>query len=836
VVNQGNQNFNILGQIGNDVTLDLVHGETYFRTGSSMAPGAIINLLGGAGSDGHIQVYAGDNGTGGLTAGTFNLDNGQDVTVAVLDAANGAPQYVNELGTQVNVLNSGTFTRDINGVITPIHGTLRGRRTDNTTDTGNDGMAYYKNVHLAEGATMQIESWDGVYMKYDLFLDGAVGGLVNTATDRNRVNNITGTGSSLLTISGWTRTHLTGAVNGANINWLSTECAQLDPGFRLNGNTLTMAATGNSWMDVLADPGPGKIVNTIDRNDGNIWDGRGSMYVMYGQSNADTVGDAGWGDGLQIDLGGQRRIEMMVADTLTPGQWNVNKLNAQINILDNVVGNYDARFRARRADNSDNANDKGMVYLTNVHMQEGAELRMRSDDGETGLVDLFLEGNAFLATLDGTDNNWVGKIEAEGTDKTLTLNHTNGRLELRGEVLGTANVLIDNPNGVTRIEEGFRLNGRTLTIKRSGWAPAELWPNADPGAGTIKVEGYSPDGGATWEGNGFEIRRGKGGDLAETFSTDLNIELSNERRINTMVRRDWNVERVNNVAAAITIMSDGNADTVDGILASRRSDFGGDDDGNTNGKVVYSNVTTQDGATLRLQTNDDRKVEVSNLTLLGNATVNNDTQNDNMATLTNVAGAGYDLTLTSQNSRLTHLNGSMTLNQLIVNGRAAMETGFVGTLANGFDVKGGAELTVNVPLNAAGSTVRTDGRLVIGNENLTGALTWENNSNMGLASNYSPTVDSAVNIQIAMANYAGTLTLNVNGTNIGAIWTDAASIISPIAGTATQINFRGGDRLLTLGNDTSGEIITGDKSIFIDRNLNIRSNNSYTLGTEIYSG
>jgi autotransporter-associated beta strand protein len=95
-------------------------------------------------------------------------------------------------------------------------------------------------------------------------------------------------------------------------------------------------------------------------------------------------------------------------------------------------------------------------------------------------------------------------------------------------------------------------------------------------------------------------------------------------------------------------------------------------------------------------------------------------------------------------------------------------------------------------------------------------------------------------VMIGVPGYNATLRIERDDALIGAVNSDAASLLSPIAGTAATLTFRGGNKLLQVGDDTV-PILTdlapgGSTAVVIDRDLTLAAPNTYTGGTTITSG
>jgi hypothetical protein len=924
--NEGNCEVSTYGNIGDGVTIELPRGWMFIEPGTTLSPTAVIRSTGdqgpgGIGEDSYIQIKAGGNGNVAqrLMDGEIVLAGRQDVNLQVNDVDSGVTPLVNELGTKVTVLNQGTYTRNINGVDQAINGWLITGRTEASTDKAVSGRSYYRNVHLAEGATVEIQRNDGTTIWADLFLDGDAGRLVNTNNDNeNRIMNITGTGSSLLTVIGTSRTHFGGTMSGANLAWDNSNCFHADDGFRLGGNTVALA---RAWMDMFSDPGAGYIdllnatgnnqlyhgrdkyvagsgdflyewgdgtvivagsdrelvlhsdsiplaergpdtnsqfaprfvnqfngtvivantnagrdlrlrgvyrqtdgvnyhggsrfndvrlengaevhfsenwcftymsvsltgplgtsgtISNYDGWDGGMWveniggnpdiagdetmylggtnayqvigqvsgvnlvktntnntrlrpgfdlngqsldvqagwidwftnpgtgtillnvgnqaDNTGSNFVYYGGSATDTIGENGWGGGLNVAMSHNTRIMLYnIDEPATAGVANVNKFEAAITISDDGNPNTtDARLSADRGVDS---NGIAIGHFSNVTVEAGARVAVQRQEDARLMADLYLQGDISIRSIG--DSYSLLTLHSTGDDKLATITKEGGghaTIDLTFD--GTVDAFLDSTDtGAIRIA-GLTLNGRTFTLARSGTQyTAEMWPSApDPGAGTIRVEGFF--NGSAYEGLGLEIRRGEDGSLPVAIGGATTIEVANGRMLRGFIRENT-TQLTQNIQALVHVIADGDAASTDAVLRSRKSDVA--DLGDVVGLVKFANVMLDDGAKLEVGQQDNAEIQIGGfgdgvVTLLGNATINNTA--GGRAKFGDVTGAGA-LTIQGGQTTFSGVLASAGLNAEtdVVIGASAL-LGLTGPM----DVAYGKTLTVNGAGNAAGLT------------------------------------------------------------------------------------------------------------------------------------
>ncbi|MCX5672891.1 MAG: PEP-CTERM sorting domain-containing protein [Planctomycetota bacterium] len=779
---------------------------------------------------------------------TINVDNGGGVRLFADRSASGAPRNINVLDSMIVIGNQGLNSDGANG-------RLRSDRQDPWSDVW--GKAVFMNVHLMDNAIVDVTRADAEIEVRNLYLDGGAGTYM-ARDDWDTLGNVTGTQffPSILNITGGARLFLNGTITNANINWNNSNCIELQPGFNLNGNTITRIGD-SGWMDFGngdVNRAPGRL--PFDPGSGTInWagGGDGNMYVYNGMNNYDSFGDNGWGAGLTINLGGGRRMNLLVQQAVNGGETNENRFEGRINIVDSAAG-LDAILRSW---NQGGGSGNPLAYFSNVHLYANSEVRL-----EDALLraDITLEDGDAMVSMDGNLWNPEIHVTASDTAKTLYINEVRQQdvnnfptPSVRLAMTGMANAAFDNTGGgATRLEGLLSLGGNTLMIQRTSNGlngdgrpyPIEMWATADdPGAGTILINGYWD--GAQWLGGGFEVRRGANGDLAQSLTPATKVDIMNGRMLRSMVCFSNGGQLVNTVAADITIKADADPMNVDGVLSGRQADWGG---GAVAGLVLYPNVTLEPYAGLEIRTDFGAPpyIQVGGtggngaIRLLGPAGLVNDSS-ETMIIVGDVTdeGNGYDFGLFG--SQRFHITNNVSVANLAVYGKAAIEPSATLNLTGGIAVQTGGELMMNAAYPAGTMVLNDKSKLILNHEVFTPKLLMAYDSvEVDLNVNVAWTVNgSNQKVLIGVPGYSATLTLNRDDASIGAINTDGASILSPIAGTAATIAFRGGDKLLGLGDETQAiltDLAVGGTAVVIDRNLTVCSPNTYSRGTTITSG
>ncbi|MFQ6048583.1 MAG: hypothetical protein ACE5K7_04395, partial [Phycisphaerae bacterium] len=270
------------------LTYEQVSSGLDLMAGTQLGPNAILANRGVQGGfrDGHIHIYAGQDGNSGdyLGGGLIILAGNQDVSVRAQDsAAAGHPEISNQAGTILNVVHTPIrFANDFNN-----------SNEDGWIDTNRDGadlafggVVQLDRVELEPGAWARLrpeDSFDLVVAELRVMgsgsaavldieadqdhtlqiknSDGSNDALYSAAPVGNaHIGNITGAdpGNVLSIYSGGNQFDLRGTLgidvvvtDGQNTR------ARLTEGFDLNGRTLTL---GGRDHRIYTDPGTGTIV------------------------------------------------------------------------------------------------------------------------------------------------------------------------------------------------------------------------------------------------------------------------------------------------------------------------------------------------------------------------------------------------------------------------------------------------------------------------------------------------------------------------------------------------------------------------------------------------
>jgi hypothetical protein len=274
-----------------------------------------------------------------------------------------------------------------------------------------------------EGAIVDVTRADAEIEIRNLYLDGNVG-TYQAWDDWDTLGNVTGTlpTPSTLNITAGSRLFMNGTITNANIAWNNTNCIELQPGFNLNGNTLTRIGD-SGWMDFGngdVNRAPGR--QPFDPGSGTInWGGAGdgNMYVYNGMNNYDNFGENGWGAGLTINLLGARRMNLGVQQAVNGGETNENRFEGRINIVDSGAG-VDATLNSW---NHGGGGGTPLAHFSNVHLYAYSEARLEA--GGLLRADITLEdGDARIGLAGG----WQSQVyaTASGATKTLYIGHGDG--------------------------------------------------------------------------------------------------------------------------------------------------------------------------------------------------------------------------------------------------------------------------------------------------------------------------------------------------------------------------------------------------------------------------
>ena len=704
---------------------------------------------------------------------------------------------------------------------------------------------------------------NNVYLRANLILDGTEA-TARINDDWETIRNITGTQpGSTLHITSWYPNDgravlFTGSVTNTDISienhktdaW--NRANFLMPGFQLNGNRMyrANAMAGPIWVD--GNPGTGTLESLFGYAD-DPTDRAADIELRYGRLDTDTVGDAGWGSGLTINLGGGQSRALLRA-MRNPGFVNVNKFDGRINIVNNV-GGQDARIWGGRTEgtpfpnelftsNSQPPEDTGgstpLAWFSNIHLAEGSLTRLESWDANMR-TDFYLEGNAAYGWWNGQGAEKEVHAYSTGDRKTLTFQQIDPGDwpvdNIRVTLHGTADFAIDSRNCTgARTASQILLNGNNAYILATSnttqgatgrdW-PIELRPEAPDLNGTVYLTGWYD--GARWRGGDFEIRVGRTGSPGVLPLTSF--EISNGRMLRQMVAdASDGATPLTFVSSPIHIIGDGVNNTPDGMLAACESD--GNPGGRAPGYGIFKNVTLDDWSYLALRSaNRDRggqgdtkivaggweagqgikyRTDPAYDPMHGIGIVNETTINNYTAYVGNI---GPDTGATPgivgffhSNGMRTTLVGQLTASQLWVGsdmlataGRLEVERSASLNLTPGgpVAVSPTSQLILRAPYPAASPlALGNDTRLVLGHPTFAPpALQVGNNVEVQLDASANWTVGDGGDpanqrVVVGMCDYAGNLTVNRTDSIIGVISTNAAGILNPITGTAGTFTFR----------------------------------------------
>jgi len=505
---EGGYDMNVWGPIGGtDPTkiakLIFMNGTIYMRGGSGMTAQGRLDLYRPDLADyagANLDMYAGDDGTPAVVAGSiFNTGGGRSVIVRTRDGDFGLDipfgGITNNFAARLNVTAGQGYLRSARGF---------------SPDTAANGTTYFSNVHLAPGTSMHLETNDGTFAVANITLDGQKADTFTYTDggDENRrwIRDVIGTatdGRNTLHINSGGRREMGGMLTNTIVSidqdaWARQQVpspgvgTQKIDGFGLTNSALTLTHP-MAWSEIwYMKPGSTGELNAIlgYGTDG----GRATFYIHYGQLASNTVGEAGWGSGLTVNLDNGGRIDVY-ADRYASGQpVNVNKFDARINILNGQLHDIynnnqwwaNARIRADRNDPNDANN--GAVRLGNIHMTNGSVLHVSQGEAQLELRQVYLDGDT--GTIMSPENAWVRVFKVNGTTAgTSTLNVTgNQAMQFMGALTKT-NVVWKNTERM-EMDSGFAFTatGNKVTMMPDasgyqGWAEVRT----DPGTGTFET-------------------------------------------------------------------------------------------------------------------------------------------------------------------------------------------------------------------------------------------------------------------------------------------------------------------------------------------------------------
>ncbi|MBE3100493.1 MAG: hypothetical protein IMZ44_25515, partial [Planctomycetes bacterium] len=874
----------IYGTLGEGVWVNMVDGTFQFQAGS-MLKGVIDTRTVPVNGDSFVRLDGGRdgnvadritqaNGSTGMVILGVNQNNGtEDMALYVDEVATGNDPITNQTDLYIRVA--------ADAISTNTDGQLRAQR-GNDLDVGGYGI--FTNVHPDAGARTELISQDNQTVVADLILDAGSSEL-NATGDMRYVRDVTGTGAETLTVVGSGNMRMIGPMAGVDLVINSTggttyltSNAYLGTSFQpLNGKTILGLGTGNLEFDF--DLGTG----TLD------WQGGGRIYSMF-----NIAPDApAWGEDLTIKLGGKSwffgRVQADPDPLAGEPRSGAGQFNGAIIInADGDVADFDAYLSSSR---SGAANTVGCQYtFNNVQVADGATVVLDQDNARM-LVNFNQQGGAAGFVRDNDDGDiCIGGVRGSGTITIQGPLNGNRTQNLVGVIETGTTLEIDDSTSASAYRlrgasidwpgaPGFEIDGGTLQITRTGTSYfAELWPDQQIGNGTNDANIIIGKAGVTATG-GLEVRYGDDG-LDTAFGPKAKITLQYGGALRGFVQQGVDTAVTQVINAPITV-TDADADptTVDGVLASSKSDKPGSTQGSLIGTVQFQDVTLYDGARIRV---DALNVRGTEAILIGGpgfsltvdsgkaAVVNN--SSDTLVTIENIDGVGTTLVLAG--TRLTQIKGTVlnyglqigegwtdpvTKTGALPGGALILPTADLTSMgAGGLDVWANGDLRLALAFNEM-LTVREGGAAYAYQAFNPATLVLEKDSNLILLADGTfpaGTVTGAANIAIGKLNFTGTLVLNTgagDGAKIGVYGADA-SINDPIAtgaaGAAT-VKFLDGSTaayagsILSLGDgvDPDTKVMLADlagtdattTAVVIDRNMLILNKSTYTGGTTIDS-
>ncbi|MBE3100534.1 MAG: autotransporter-associated beta strand repeat-containing protein, partial [Planctomycetes bacterium] len=857
------------------------------------------------------------------TPRTLTLDEGQvfgirgwssDVTINVNNGNADLRTDLSGLLTTANIINLNAPTAKVTARVNSVSGagdppfarydaqininaTETELRVAQETTVANPsvGVAYLPNVTVAAGVQVYgYKSGNQEYLVSDLRLLGDVSYMTSGPsgnTSNATLGDITGVGGvrmlTINTTSGNDNT-IWGTLTNVNViyapatnnrylnlNTISAGGGAYTNSCQLNGNTIY--AFGQSRVRAYVDPGLG----TIDMATATAAGAR--AYLEYDRQMGSLLPGEGWGDNTTILVGNKAWVFGRVDDTPIAGERNWNRFNGPIIIKDNVSGDFDAYLSSSRS--LDISGGCEFIF-ENVQVDEGATVILDQDNARM-LVNFNQQGGAAGFVRDNDDGDiCIGGVRGSGTITIQGPLSGNRTQNLVGVIETGATLELDDSTSASPYRlraanidwpeaPGFEINGGTLQITRSGTSYfAEVWPETQIGNGTNDANIIIGKAGVTATG-GLEIRTGHDG-LDAAFGPKAKITLQYGGALRGFVQQGVDTAVTQVINAPITV-TDADADptTVDGVLASSKSDVG--TQGSIIGTVQFQDVTLYADARIRA---DALNVRGTEAVLIGGpggslmvdsgkaALVNN--SSDTLVTVENSDGG----TLVLAGTRLTQIKGTV-LNYGLQIGEGwtdpVLKTGALpggalilptadlsGLGAGGVDVWANGDLRLAVAFTGT-LAVREAGWAYAYQAFNPTTLTLEKDSNLALLADGSFPVEptmGAANIYIGKLNFTGTLVLNTgagDGAKIGVYGADV-SINDPIAtgaaGAAT-VKFLDGSTaayagsILSLGDgvDPDTKVMLADlagtdattTAVVIDRNMLIENKSTYTGGTTIDS-
>ncbi|HUU92951.1 MAG TPA: hypothetical protein VM238_17300, partial [Phycisphaerae bacterium] len=656
-------------------------------------------------------------------------------------------------------------------------------RGDRYVDPGEDDRVWveFGRVDLEENAHIRYtENWCRVDIG-EIHLLGGTGWVSNKANDNNfNIGDIYGniaTGAEtlkLLTQADNDRILLIGTIHDGAIAEVVVPRGdvRLEENFAINGQLLLTEGrielndvgqyNSNNAAHVPAVPaGTGKLV--LQRAGGWSGDRDGEFRIHYGRGEGDLLGDAGWGaGGYDVEVWYNNIVRMYVDEPDT-GE-NVNKYEGTILVKGDGAPGSDARLRAERGDNRGGT---GLVWFSDIQPDLDSETTLeRGGDASPRLRADFnlVNGNAEVLGADGV----FAQITTTSTTPTLLTvdKSASGTSTFDLTMGGSSDMLIDNAGGGAFRINGLHLNGRTLTVARTGGYPAEVWPecNTDLGGGLIDIVGYDA-GGGNWTASGMEFRSSREGGNVTDAGTQ--IQLSHGSLLSGHVATKF-TQAEQTFPGSVKIIEDGTTDT-DAVLRTRVSDTAAVHEGWTPGRVQFDNLVMTAGSKAELARTDwggmRSQLLIKSMTLQGNAEVFQNTSFSNFF-IRDTIDAGAGAVLTIGGSEPTHLVGNIGTG-LKFNGWGSIDP--TATLGGPVEVDAGGIAVVQQAAAGTTFTVRAGGVLAVYDAAFAGTVVTDAGAAVALAADVAWDDDDVnpTGIMVAMEGHSQTITLDNPLTQIG---------------------------------------------------------------------
>ncbi|MEA3368165.1 MAG: hypothetical protein U9R68_08635, partial [Planctomycetota bacterium] len=402
---------------------------------------------------------------------------------------------------------------------------------------------------------------------------------------------------------------------------------------------------------------------------------------------------------------------------------------------------------------------------------------------------------------------------------------------------------------------GLDLNGRSIMVERGTGGGGRIGAlvvmddaPADIGTGTILVDGalHNDDAilafQADHDGNGNEVNWANVDVVIQNSTGDDDAQV--EGWVDTGL-----VGPVQTINQSIRVVDQTtpNWGARDAFIDAEHLNANGD----SPGRVEFNSIEMGQDARAELRPSSDNHMP----RLLVNATATGDGRaglyNNRSETRAYIGDVDYDGA--EQTSRVEIWGGQRnrfvgSIDALVLNsGWATLEDGFNITANGQFDVEAPTFLMTDVDVTGVTVGGGDDDIFYIATMGDTNfdptqiGLSGDDRVGLAVDRDLSDTIwgGNMGRIIIGKEAYAGTLELTHDDSEIGAGFTDLASLVNPLTGTATHVTFAGGDTLLTLPAGTVDEASLGDGnpvSIEYSNDVRIDGAQTYAGGTLVSDG